>query len=76
MFKCTLREEVGDVQLQRGDNFVKHLEFLAKARHLEDEARRYLKMRMKEVKKGERKHNGPKERNDLITRDELRQLCN
>lgn len=38
----TFREEVSDIQLQRGNDFVKHLEFLPKARHLEDEAGRHL----------------------------------
>lgn len=40
----TLGEEVSDVQLQRGNDFVKHLEFLSKARHLEDEAGGHLQL--------------------------------
>jgi len=44
MSNCTLGEQVSDVQLQRRNNFVKHLEFLPKARHLEDEAGRHLQL--------------------------------
>lgn len=39
----TFGEEVSDVQLQRGNDLVKHLEFLPKARHLEDEAGWHLR---------------------------------
>lgn len=40
----TFRQEVCDVQLQRGNDLVKHLKFLPKARHLEDEAGWYLQL--------------------------------
>lgn len=38
----TFGQEVGDVQLQGRNDFVKHLEFLPEARHLEDEAGGHL----------------------------------
>lgn len=38
----TFRQKVCDVELQRGNDLLKHLELLAKAGHLEDEARRHL----------------------------------
>lgn len=52
-FNFTLREEVGDVQLQGGNNFTEHLEFLPKARHLKDEAGRHLKFKDREKGKEE-----------------------
>lgn len=58
VFNSTFREKVGDVQLQRWNDPVKHLEFLSKARHLEDEAGRHLQLKDDEIT---RSHTGLRE---------------
>ena len=52
----TFREEVSDVQLQRGNDLIKHLEFLSKTRHLEDEAGRHLQLWDSKMKRSNRMH--------------------
>lgn len=47
----TFREEVSDVQLQGGNDLVKHLELLPKARHLEDEAGWHLRLKDNEIRR-------------------------
>lgn len=45
----TFRQEISDIQLQRGNDFVEHLELFPKARHLQDKTGWYLRKEKKKV---------------------------